>query len=314
MAKGYYKCECGQAFVEPQKFNSHKGRCKAHLLLKYGTETPFETIDAKRVSALKNAAAAKAERLRKEKATKQLEETLDWQNNPRVCECCGKLMFSKYGSGRFCSKACANSHLKKNKVVGFHIPISNNRPPKECWKYGTAEAFRKARRAESISQFLIKAPRCKICGALLSYEKRCRKTCGSETCLHLAFSEAGKVSATKMNARSKNEIYFCELCEAYFDTVLHNKAMFNGWDADVIIPDIKYAILWNGPWHYKQIRKEGSLKQIQARDRIKVREILEAGYIPYIIKDMGGYNEEFVQQKFNEFLETLKELNIICKE
>ena len=31
--------------------------------------------------------------------------------------------------------------------------------------------------------------------------------------------------------------------------------MFNGWDADVILPDLKIAIMWNGIWHYKQVRK-----------------------------------------------------------
>lgn len=47
--------------------------------------------------------------------------------------------------------------------------------------------------------------------------------------------------------RSKNEIEFCKLCEEYFDNVKHNESIFNGWDADIIIEDIKFAVLWNGP-------------------------------------------------------------------
>lgn len=111
--------------------------------------------------------------------------------------------------------------------------------------------------------------------------------------------------------RSKNEIEFCKLCEEYFDNVKHNKSIFNGWDADIIIEDIKFAVLWNGPWHYKQITKSHSVKQTQNRDKIKIKEIKESGWTPYIIKDMGKANKDFVKEKFNEFLKYLKENTII---
>lgn len=111
--------------------------------------------------------------------------------------------------------------------------------------------------------------------------------------------------------RSKNEIEFCKLCEEYFDNVKHNESIFNGWDADIIIEDIKFAVLWNGPWHYKQITKSHSVKQTQNRDKIKVKEIEECGWTPYIIKDMGKANKNFVKEKFNEFLKYLKENSII---
>lgn len=111
--------------------------------------------------------------------------------------------------------------------------------------------------------------------------------------------------------RSKNEIEFCKLCEEYFNNVKHNKCIFNGWDADIIIEDIKFAVLWNGPWHYKQITKSHSVKQIQNRDKIKIKEIKESGWTPYIIKDMGKANKDFVKEKFDEFLKYLKENTII---
>lgn len=111
--------------------------------------------------------------------------------------------------------------------------------------------------------------------------------------------------------RSKNEIEFCKLCEEYFDNVKHNESIFNGWDADIIIEDIKFAVLWNGPWHYKQITKSHSVKQTQNRDKIKVKEIEECGWTPYIIKDMGKANKNFVKEKFKEFLKYLKENSII---
>ena len=54
-----------------------------------------------------------------------------------------------------------------------------------------------------------------------------------------------------------------------------------------------------------------SLNQIQNRDSIKIKEIVNSGYIPYIIKDMGKYKKDFVQENFNEFIKYLKENNYI---
>lgn len=111
--------------------------------------------------------------------------------------------------------------------------------------------------------------------------------------------------------RSRNEIYFCKLCEDYFNNVRHNEQIFNGWDADIIIDDIKVAILWNGKWHYQKIKHNHSVKQVQNRDKIKLNEIKKLGYVPYIIKDMGRYNKKFVEEKFNEFLKILSSKNYI---
>lgn len=107
-----------------------------------------------------------------------------------------------------------------------------------------------------------------------------------------------------IDRRSKNEIYFAKLCKEYFKNVKTNEKIFNGWDADVIIEDIKTAVLWNGRWHYEKIMEGHSLEQVQNRDRIKLNEIKKAGYTPYIIKDMGKHDPDFVKEKFEEFLKS----------
>ena len=84
--------------------------------------------------------------------------------------------------------------------------------------------------------------------------------------------------------------------------------MFNDWDADVIVEDIKVAVLWNGNWHHKKLTKKHSLLQVQTRDKIKIIEILKCGYTPYIIDDFGKFNENFVKAKFDEFLTKLQNL------
>ena len=46
-----------------------------------------------------------------------------------------------------------------------------------------------------------------------------------------------------------------------------------------------------------------SLEQVQNRDKIKIEEIKNAGYVPYIIKDMGGYDINKVNEEFTKFIE-----------
>jgi hypothetical protein len=59
--------------------------------------------------------------------------------------------------------------------------------------------------------------------------------------------------------------------------------------------------MWNGVWHYKKITEKHSVEQVQNRDRIKIKEIKKCGYEPYIIKDMGKYNPQFVEEEFEKF-------------
>lgn len=113
------------------------------------------------------------------------------------------------------------------------------------------------------------------------------------------------------NRRSKNERYFCELCEKEFNKVTHNENIFNGWDADVLIYDYKIAVLWNGNWHYEEIKKGNSLNQIQNRDKIKIEEINKCGWKPYIIEDRGKYKKSFVEDEFKKFMDFIKTIEEI---
>lgn len=141
-----------------------------------------------------------------------------------------------------------------------------------------------------------------------SKAKLCTRECADNFCRTDEYKtravingqKGGKVSATSQGRRSKNEIYFSELCAKEFEITI-NEPYFDGWDADIIIHSEKTAILWNGIWHYKQILKTQSLKQVQTRDRIKTSIIEKYGYIPYVIKDMGKYNKAFVEQEFEIF-------------
>ena len=103
------------------------------------------------------------------------------------------------------------------------------------------------------------------------------------------------------NRRSKNEIYFAELCKKHFSNVKENARIFDGWDADIVLEDLKIAVLWNGNWHFKKITRKHSVLQVQTRDRIKLKKIRAAGYQPYVIEDRGAFNPKFVEEQFELF-------------
>ena len=148
---------------------------------------------------------------------------------------------------------------------------------------------------------------CELCGKSFKRRSRKQRFCGKKCSSEYARSHVdcridGLKSANtqQINRRSKNEIYLSELCKLYFKNVLVNENMFNGWDADIILTDEKIAILWNGKWHYEKITEKHSVEQVQNRDKIKIKEIKKMGYIPYIIKDMGRFKKEFVEQEFEK--------------
>ena len=120
------------------------------------------------------------------------------------------------------------------------------------------------------------------------------------------------------NNRGKGEIYFADLCIKYFgeDNILCNEKIFkdkNGglWDADIVIKSLKLAILYDGVFHFKQVKKGMNLNQIKSRDRIKRRVISDNGYKYYTVKDLGRFNKNFVINEFNLFIHKLNFKNTI---
>lgn len=94
-----YKCKCGREFESSQSFNAHKGHCKIHLGEdKYAERLKQQLTNLRQGNQTqKNAAKAKQDQ---------------WIAEEHKCEHCGKIMTEKFGSGRFCSRSCANSRDK----------------------------------------------------------------------------------------------------------------------------------------------------------------------------------------------------------
>lgn len=279
-----YKCLCGKEFNNSQSFNGHKAHCKIHLK-STGKLEQRELLQKEFIKIGHEASAEKA-------AEKRNNAIKQWVLEKHSCEKCGKVMTEKFGSGRFCSRKCANSRQ--------HTTETKNRISAGV-KANSSSSSVAGNHLSAKHEYYYFPNYCVICGKALSYEDRHRKTC-SEECLQKRFLQMGQTSYFTKVKRSKNEIEFCRLCEDYFSDVEHNIPLFNGWDADVIIHDIKYAILWNGIWHYEKVTPNHKIEQVKNRDKLKLEEITANGYVPYIIKDMGQYNPEFVKAEFEKFI------------
>lgn len=234
-----------------------------------------------------------------------------------ICNNCGKL-FQKRRSeivkskNNYCSRSCAakvNNKVKKSPKENFKqikcygckniLTVKSN-----CaFKYCDTCKDNNTKKYNNKKVYNFKRKECVRCNINLSCTKR-GKYC--LTCKPIVIKEisiaSGQKSAAKSNRRSKNEIYFHSLCQSEWDNITCNEPFFDSkygkWDADVILHTYKIAVLWNGIWHYKQVRAKHSLLQVQARDKIKIDSIISAGYTPYVIKDLGKYNKKFVEEQF----------------
>lgn len=209
------------------------------------------------------------------------------------CEKCDKIFTQqminkgKNYEKKFCSLECANSRIQNDKInKSRSIKLLKEREIRKC---GYCD-----------SKFEVLSSSKKIyCSVHCS---RKSNQFSKDDCVKGGLKSSETQSKKR---RSKNEILFANLCINYFKSVDTNKQIFNGWDADVIINDIKTAVLWNGKWHYEKITESHSVKQVQNRDKIKIKEIKKFGYKPYIIKDMGKYDPNFVEKEFKKFIKNI---------
>ena len=161
-------CVCGKHFTNGQTFNGHKSGCKVHIEHKYGS---LDSLIEKHTRTSQTAKATYA------KITNDLQskKLTNWLATEPKCESCGCNMTTKFGSGRFCSKACANrrqlssetkQQIRTTLKTTVRANLINN---STVWHDKHLNAYN-----ENPSY-------CVICNTVIPYEKRRRKTC-SERC------------------------------------------------------------------------------------------------------------------------------------
>lgn len=117
-----YTCECGKVYTNPQSFNGHKSSCKIHLTA-LGKDITKSSLYNPESQAKAHATVAKHYAEKKEQCR------LQWVAEKHTCERCGKVMTEKFGTGRFCSRACANtrnhSANTRTKIAQSKTKIAN---------------------------------------------------------------------------------------------------------------------------------------------------------------------------------------------
>lgn len=179
-----YNCICGKEFDNPQKFNGHKSHCKINLLSKGYTEK--DIANRKYISIQKLQEANKHRNYDKKislNAIKQ-KELNQWISEKHTCEKCGKVMTEKFGSGRFCSRSCANGHKHsdstkqkiKQGITNYHNNHPHNKESKHIQNPPTANNTIRTKTLQL---------KCTCCGKIFERPVgKFRRTCSDE-CLHL---------------------------------------------------------------------------------------------------------------------------------
>lgn len=207
------------------------------------------------------------------------------------CKNCNKIIASKYGK-KFCSQTCSailnnkkrgpqsqKTKLKKSQTLKERADLKGRKLPKEN---GLFYNF------------------CKICDKKFYYAhcsviKMCSTECRNELKRRVNAETEKRLGGLwqRRNSRSKGEKLLSEKLLSLGLNVVTNKKMFNGFDADIILPDYKIAIHWNGAWHWKPIAGEDLLNKIKLRDTLRYKAIEECNYINYIIIDHKLGTPEF---------------------
>ena len=184
----------------------------------------------------------------------------------------------KPASIKFCSSSCAATYNNKGRVRSIESRVKTSQSMR-----GTPSLFKGK---EKVSRTTTP---CYICGTLVRILKNTEHknhTCKSDECKAATKSIAGRASANKRVKRSADEIELFNLCNNYFLEVLHNHIIAENWDADIVLPLHKIAILWNGPWHYKDMPGlTHSLLQVQNRDRLKSKLFESLGWKVVLFED-----------------------------
>ena len=114
--KDKYICVCGKQFDNAQSFNGHKSGCMYHYLERDGNLTKYNEKLNKICISNKNYYEKESNTLNKLKIEEKQKKLEKWVSEQHRCEKCGKIMTEYYGSGRFCSRFCANSHIQTDEI------------------------------------------------------------------------------------------------------------------------------------------------------------------------------------------------------
>ena len=207
-----------------------------------------------------------------------------------ICKNCGKEFlekYSKWSNGDFCCKECARSYSTKNKRQEINEKVSKTLKKfyeNHCFPNGFTGYHKTGKNIHIKEQWI-----CPQCGKILYLNPsdcKKRKFC-SGTCRNNYNNQFINGS------RSKAEILLYERLVKEYPTwtiIQNDRKILDGLELDIFIPEINFAIEWNGIYHYKNIRKN-LLEQVQQKDKKKVNLCNEKKIDLYIVKDLTSHKK-----------------------
>lgn len=277
-----FKCVCGRVFENPQSFNGHKSHCAQHL------ESTGRLHVRQQVDQANKNKISKT--LRDKALAKNKECQTIWENEKHVCERCGKIMKVKYGSGRFCSKKCANSkkhtEITKQKMRAATLEIVNQ---------GLHRG--KIMHDEAVNKYNNSPKLCEVCGKELPYNKRENQTCSQQCYLRLLkakSTDAAKRSGGNLNpcgvrGTAKYGTYKGIHCDSSWELAYVIYCLDNGVDIVRNLDGFQYTYHGDSHMYYPDF-------------------IVNGVYI-----EVKNFNSEQVQCKIQQFPED-KKLTVLFKQ
>lgn len=197
----------------------------------------------------------------------------------------------------FCNRSCSAAYNNKLRIRSVESKSKTSQKLKEY-------------NSKNPKPVITRTRKCVICSNEFVYKHSGRRACNSEcsTKLKTINARKGGIATSSLpfhiRCRSRNEKYFADLIHQRFPQTITNKRIFDGYDADIIIQDLKIAIHWNGPFHYRIIFTAEHFSKIVSRDILRYEAIQNAGFINYIIDDRHnqGFDKQKVQDEFDSFI------------
>lgn len=206
------------------------------------------------------------------------------------CLYCNSQLKTRYAT-KFCNLSCSAKHHNNNRREQNwkHTSITIKKIKNTLLETRLLNGNAHPHRLSPFPYTRVYNTYCEECNKLFFHTQKI-KSCCSKECVTLKKKRIGQMAGKKLAAknlrRSKDEILLYNLCKEHFSVVNHNQIISDGWDADIVIYDIKTVIFWNGPWHYKSMPGlKHSLEQVRNRDRIKENLFKLKGWNVCIFED-----------------------------
>lgn len=219
------------------------------------------------------------------------------------CKKCGKLVTKKFGSGIFCSRKCANSHIQTDEQNKRRsIKLKSNPCGVASFEY---RSIKKQLIINKLTKYLENPNRCKVCGIPLEYSHRFNNTC-SKRCRKIFLK--GRVGGYREGSgRGKSGHYKGIYCSSTYELVY----LIYCLDHNIPIKRFDKCLYYKNEKYYPDFIVNGRLIEIKgykSKNFYKQIDVAKQNGYNVIVKFRQDLQKEFDWVKNNYKYKNLVEL------